>query len=89
MNLLQPLTFESFGEAGKYAQRHRCALCLLPLLRNGLEVNCPEHGVMYAHTVTSIHTADQVTSDRSAAGAELREKPNLTAEQIIKELYNE
>lgn len=89
MNLLDPLNFPVPGEAGKFAQRHRCGLCLSPLSGDGIYVTCPTHGKMYEHTVIGIHTADTIKTDRHFAGAELRPKITLTPEQIIKELYNE
>lgn len=89
MNLLEPLRFASPGEAGKYAQRHRCALCLAPLNANGTGVNCPTCGPMYEHTVTGIHAAETINNDRMTAQFDMRPRIKRTAQEILKELYND
>lgn len=86
MNLLEPIHFDTPALAQQYAQRHRCALCLAALRGDGLYVSCPEHGQVYDHTVTSIHTAELAASDRIAGASELRTRKPRPAADILKEL---
>lgn len=92
-NLLDPIKFDSAGEAGNFAKRHVCALCQANLMyryhswEELYSVYCPNCGACYPHNVINQHTADEVKQNERMGKLELHQpRKNVSTDDILKEL---
>lgn len=89
-NLLDPLVF-SHSDGEKFIARRVCAFCgndlILRLAPAGMYyAACPTHDLIYDHTHISRSIAQAVENNTRAGMIELRQKSNLSTDEIIRKL---
>lgn len=78
-NLAEPLTFNEYGEAGKFVRERVCAFCFAHLVvdfasNRKYTVKCPNCGPVYAHTHVHVSAAERAADSQLSGEYELRRK---------------